>query len=177
MPTLYNLFITLFPPQFWPEPPGQTDLPSTVWFSPALSVLGLAAAPIAPWWSVLKKWIHDYFVLRRFRLFLSCCLPHLPRSPLRRASARAGFRSFSNDNSCGFASSISRSKAGLSSPWEVEAEVAWGGRDGVALGRGACCCLFWPDELPGMAMELKSMRGRPRRSLLLMARYVLLSHG
>lgn len=97
---------------------------------------------------------------------------HLPRSPLSRASARGGFRSLSNDSSCGFASNMSRSKAGLSNPWGERAEpgvvVAGGGRDWVPLGTWAWCCLFWPEEVPGTAMELKSMRGRPKTLRLIM---------
>lgn len=42
--------------------------------------------------------------------------PISPRSPLSKASARGGLRSFSRDSSWGLASSISRSSAGLSRP-------------------------------------------------------------
>lgn len=92
---------------------------------------------------------------------------------------------------------MSRSKAGLSNPWGDRAEpepepatapdpapepdpdpgvVAWGGRDWVALGRWAWCCLLWPEDVPGTAMELKSMRGRPKTLRLIMINAMISSH-
>lgn len=83
-----------------------------------------------------------------------------PRSPLNRASARGGLRSFSSDSSCGLASNISRNRAGLSSPWgEVAGEAAWG--VWTALGFWACVVDWWFEDVPGTEMELKSMRGSP----------------
>lgn len=140
-------------------------------------------------WKRESKWFchsrkkHSVIHIDAFR-------PHhlyLPRSPLSRASASGGFRSFSNESSCGFASNMSRSKAGLSSPWGERAEpdpdpepepgvVAWGGRDWVTLGRWAWCCLFWPEDVPGTAMELKSMRGRPKTLRFIMINAMISSH-
>lgn len=83
-----------------------------------------------------------------------------PKSPLNRASARGGLRSFNSDSSCGLASNISRNRAGLSSPWGEEAGEAAGGV-WAALGFWAGVVERWFEEVPGTEMELKSMRGRP----------------
>lgn len=83
-----------------------------------------------------------------------------PRSPLNRASARGGLRSFSSDSSCGLASNISRNRAGLSSPWGEEAGEAAGGV-WAALGFWACVVERWFEDVPGTGMELKSMWGSP----------------
>lgn len=83
--------------------------------------------------------------------------PGSPRSPLSKASARGGLRSLSRDSSWGLASSISRSRAGLSRPWGNEGASGGEGR-GRCAGGGGCC-----EDVPGTAMLLKSILGRPER--------------
>lgn len=83
--------------------------------------------------------------------------PSSPRSPLSKASARGGFLSLSRDSSWGLASSISRSSAGLSRPW---GNAGASGGDGRGRCAGGCCCCV---DVPGTAMLLKSILGRPGR--------------
>lgn len=94
----------------------------------------------------------------------------LPKSPLSRASASGGFRSFRSESSCGFDKSICWSKAGSSRPWEVEPRKAVGvegcGARGCDCCRGGagCCGRMaprWLVEVPGTVMERKSIWGRP----------------
>lgn len=80
-----------------------------------------------------------------------------PKSPLSRASARGGLRSFSKESSCGLASNMSRRSAGLSKPCGVEGRSGEDWRAPSAAGDGWGC---W-DEVPGTAMLLKSIRGKP----------------
>lgn len=64
---------------------------------------------------------------------------------------------------------MSRSRDGLSNPCGEEAgpirggSRAWGGDCGGRFGSGCCGCEGggWAEEVPGTAMELKSMRGSP----------------
>ena len=80
----------------------------------------------------------------------------LPRSPLSRASAKGGLRSFSKDSSWGLASNMSRSKAGLSKPWGDEA-ISPGAEWDCCTPGGWRCRVF---DVPGTAMLRKSIRGK-----------------
>ena len=80
----------------------------------------------------------------------------LPRSPLSRASAKGGLRSFNKDSSWGLASNMSRSKAGLSRPWGDEATSPGDEWDCWAPAGWRCRVL----DVPGTAMLRKSIRGK-----------------
>lgn len=80
----------------------------------------------------------------------------LPRSPLSRASAKGGLRSFNKDSSWGLASNMSRSKAGLSRPWGDEA-TSPGDEWDCCAPAGWRCRVF---DVPGTAMLRKSIRGK-----------------
>lgn len=91
----------------------------------------------------------------------SCCcstrtLENFSRSPLSRASARGGLRSFSKDSSWGLASNMSRSKAGLSKPWGDEAISP--GDEWDCCAPGGCRCREL--DVPGTAILRKSIRGK-----------------
>lgn len=93
----------------------------------------------------------------------------LPKSPLNRASASGGFRSFRSESSCGLDNSICWSKAGSSIPWGEDPRKAIGVEGFGARCCVGCCCgliaLRWlveeEEEVPGTVMERKSIWGRP----------------
>lgn len=98
----------------------------------------------------------------------------LPKSPLRRASASGGFRSFSSESSCGLDKSICWSKAGSSKPWGELPGKATGALGCGVRWRGCCpsdaggCGLVVlrgvaEDDVPGTEIERKSIRGRPKK--------------